>query len=108
MKEVVVMASTLLQIEIDDDLLKQATTVFEELGIDITTAVRVFLKRSVIANGIPFSMTLPKRDPIAEQAVRALREQGLKSIRNGTSELTLDEINAEIDAARRERDQNKV
>ena len=55
------MATTLVQVRIDDELKNQATAVYDALGIDLSTAVRMFLKRSVMVNGVPFNMTLPKR-----------------------------------------------
>lgn len=95
------MASSLVQFRIDDELKAQATAVYDALGIDLSTAVRMFLKRSVMVNGVPFSMTLPKQDDKAERAARALQELSDAAALNGTSEMTLDEINAEISAARR-------
>ncbi|MDD7224360.1 MAG: type II toxin-antitoxin system RelB/DinJ family antitoxin, partial [Lachnospiraceae bacterium] len=40
------MATTLVQVRIDDELKNQATAVYDALGIDLSTAVRMFLKRS--------------------------------------------------------------
>lgn len=95
------MATTLVQVRIEDELKNQATAVYDALGIDLSTAVRMFLKRSVMVNGIPFSMTLPKNDYKAEKAARALQELSKAAIENGTSEMSLEEINAEIDAVRK-------
>ena len=47
------MATSLLQVRVDDSLKDEAAQVFENLGIDISTAVRMFLKRAVMENGIP-------------------------------------------------------
>ena len=47
------MATTLVQVRIDDELKNQATAVYDALGIDLSTAVRMFLKRSVMVNGVP-------------------------------------------------------
>ena len=44
----------------------------------------------------------PKNTYNAEEAIKALREIQRQSVLNGTSEMTLEEINAEIYAARRE------
>lgn len=97
------MASSVTQLRIDDDLKKQATAIFEELGLDFSTAVRIFLKKTVQQNGIPFSMTLPKKDYQATRAVRAMEQLSAQAQENGTADMTLDEINAEIGAAREER-----
>ena len=38
----------LLQIRVDEELKNQANAIYNELGIDLSTAVRMFLKKSVI------------------------------------------------------------
>lgn len=97
------MATTLVQVRVDDELKEQATNIYDALGIDLSTAVRMFLKRSVMVNGVPFNMTLPKSDFKAERAARALQELSKSAEENGTSEMTLEEINAEIDAVRKKK-----
>ena len=97
------MATSLVQVRIDEDLKNQATELFDTLGIDLSTAVRMFLKRSVMVNGIPFSMTIPKQNVSAEKAIRALQEISQEAKLNGTSKLSLDEINAEIKEVRKNR-----
>ena len=97
------MATSLLQVRVEDSLKDEAAQVFERLGIDTSTAVRMFLKRSIMENGIPFRMTLPKEPYSADRGYRAMVEIGEASEKNGISEMTLDEINAEIEASRRER-----
>ena len=61
------MATSVMQVRVDNELRTQATAVYEELGIDLPTAIRMFLKRSVAVNGVPFSMTLPRQDYNAGQ-----------------------------------------
>lgn len=97
------MASSVMQIRIDDELKAQASAVYDELGLDLPTAIRMFLKRSVVVGGVPFSMTLPKQDYKAERAVRAMQSLSDAAQKNGTADMTLDEINAEIAAARTDR-----
>lgn len=45
-----------LQIRVDDALKKQADTLFASLGLDTSTAIRIFLKASIENDGIPFSV----------------------------------------------------
>lgn len=97
------MATSVMQVRVDDDLRTQATAVYEELGIDLPTAIRMFLKRSVVANGVPFSMTLPKKEYKAERAIRAMQSLSDAAQKNGTADMSLDEINAEIAASRADR-----
>ena len=90
------MATVSVEIKMDEELQRAATDMFEKLGLDFSTAIKIFLKRSVLANGIPFNMTLPKRNYKAERAVRAMQELSDASAINGVCNLTLDDINAEI------------
>ena len=41
------MANSLIQLRIDDKLKTEATDIFEKLGLDLSTAIRIFLTRSV-------------------------------------------------------------
>ena len=61
------MASSVVQFRVEEELKAQATELFEKLGIDLSTALRIFLKRSVAAKGLPFSMTL-ENDTMTEIA----------------------------------------
>ena len=106
-KEVGTMATSLLQVRVEDSLKDQAAAVFENLGIDTSTAVRMFLKRAVMENGIPFTMTLPKNPYLAERGYRAMLELSENAEKNGLSNMTLDEINAEIEASRKEHSSTK-
>ena len=98
------MTTSLLQVRVDNSLKDKAVQVFENLGIDISTAVRMFLKRSVMDNGIPFRMTMPKEDYKATRGYRAMREISENAAKNGLADMSLDEINSEIDAYRAERE----
>ena len=46
------MATSVMQVRVDDDLRAKAAAVYEELGIDLPTAFRMFLKRSVFLLGL--------------------------------------------------------
>lgn len=54
-----------LQIRVDDDLKKEADTLFASLGLDTSTAVRIFLNAAIEHAGIPFSVR-HKSDSFAE------------------------------------------
>lgn len=47
-----------IAVRVDDELKKQATAIFNELGLDMSTAVKLFLKQSVLTRGIPFDVKL--------------------------------------------------
>ena len=43
-------------ITLDPDLKKEAIELFSDLGLDLTTAITLFLKQAVIHQGLPFSI----------------------------------------------------
>lgn len=47
-----------IAVRVDDKLKKDATKVFSELGLDMSTAVKLFLKQSVLTRSIPFDVKL--------------------------------------------------
>lgn len=103
------MASSVLQVRVDEDLRAQAAAIYEDLGIDLQTAVRIFLKRSVRENGLPFGMTLTeKKATAAEAGIKAIESMRETAEKAGLSGMSLDEINAEIAASRAERRARKA
>ncbi len=52
------MSTTNLNIRIDEDLKKSAEHIFNELGLNMSTALTVFLRQTVRYNGIPFDLRL--------------------------------------------------
>ena len=53
------MATTPTQIRIDADIKKQATALFNELGLDMSNAVNLFLHQCVLRGGLPFNVEMP-------------------------------------------------
>ena len=93
-----------LQVRVDDELKNQASAIFNELGMDLSTAIRMFLKKSVSERGIPFETTLDEKDIEFGRLIRELQKH---SEEIGNSEMTLEEINEEIRLAREERRKRK-
>ena len=95
---------TSLNIKIDRDLKTQADILFNRMGMNLTTAVNVFVRQAVQEQAIPFRIYLndDERD-VLERAKQALNDIQSQSIINGTSEMTIDEIDAEIAAYRQEK-----
>ncbi|MDO4294169.1 MAG: type II toxin-antitoxin system RelB/DinJ family antitoxin [Eubacteriales bacterium] len=48
------------QIRIDADIKKQATDLFNDLGLDMSGAVNLFLHQCVLRGGLPFSVEMPR------------------------------------------------
>ncbi len=54
------MAKVPTQIRIDAGVKKQASELFEELGLGMSTAINIFLKQCILRGGLPFSVEAPK------------------------------------------------
>ena len=65
-----------LQIRVDDDLRDRAQQVANDMGMDLTTAVRVFLKQMVNDQGLPFKPALdPFHSPKNQEALKVSIDQ---------------------------------
>lgn len=60
-------ASTNLNIRTDKDIKEAAEKIFSELGLNMTTAINIFLRQAIRENGIPFELKLsvPNQETIA-------------------------------------------
>ena len=96
--------ATGLQVRLDDELKAQATMVYDQLGLDLSSAVRMFLKKSVAVNGIPFEVRNESSRSKAEAALLSMR---VAAEENGLSDLTLEEINEIVRKAREARKQSE-
>ena len=65
------MATTNFSIRLDSDLKKQAEELYGELGVNLTTAINVFLRKSLKVGGFPFDV---RNDEPNREAKLALLE----------------------------------
>ena len=56
--------TTNFSVRMDSDIKKQCETLYTELGMNLTTAINVFLRQSLRVGGFPFEVRLeqPNRD----------------------------------------------
>ena len=52
------METTNLNIRTDKEVKAAAERIFDELGLNMTTAVNIFLRQTIRTNGIPFDLRL--------------------------------------------------
>lgn len=81
------MATTSITICMDEDLKKQAEALFDDLGMNMTTAFTVFAKAAVRQQRIPFELVashIPNAETIAamEEADRISRDPNAKKYTN--------------------------
>lgn len=65
------MAMTNLNIRTDKEIKEQAEAIFSELGLNMTTAINIFLRTAIRENGIPFDLRL---DLLNNRTIAAIEE----------------------------------
>ena len=64
------MAEARLNIRLDADIKEQAESVFQKLGLTMSSGVNIFLSKVVAEQGIPFQLTLDRSDVIGADAYK--------------------------------------
>ena len=65
------MSTVPTQVRIDKDLKKQASELFSQLGLDMSSAMNMFLRQCVMRGGIPFEVAVPQ---YKQEGIEAMEE----------------------------------
>lgn len=65
------MSTVNLNIRTDKEIKEKAENIFQELGLNMTTAINMFLRTSIRENGIPFDL---KIDSVNDETKLAIEE----------------------------------
>ena len=63
--------SSTITVRVDEKIKKEANSIFREVGMDMSTAINIYLKQVIRSNGIPFTISA---DNPNELTLRALKE----------------------------------
>ena len=90
------MSATNLNIRTDKDVKEQAEQLFAELGLNMTTAINLFLRTAIRKHGIPFDLYL---DVPNETTVAAI-EEGKKLLNDpsSTKYSSMEELKAALES----------
>ena len=72
----------------------------EQFGMSANTAINVFVRTVVRNSCIPFTIAADHEESIRKKATKAFRDMRKEAMSRPGSEMTLEEINAEINAVR--------
>ena len=61
--------SSTITVRVEDKLKKEAGDVFKEVGMDMSTAITIYLKQVVRTNGIPFPVTAEMPNALTLKAI---------------------------------------
>ena len=89
------MATTNLNIRTDKDIKDKADKIFSELGLNMTTAINMFLRTTIRENGIPFMLKLD----VPNELTAAVIEEGrrLATDRSVKGYSNIDELRAALE-----------
>ena len=60
------MSKTSMSIRLDSEVKEQAQQVFNSLGMDMTTAINIFLRQAIQSQGLPFDVRLDENRKLLE------------------------------------------
>ncbi|RSI06409.1 RelB antitoxin [Streptococcus sanguinis] len=60
------MSKTSMSIRLDSEVKEQAQQVFNSLGMDMTTAINIFLRQAIQYRGLPFDVRLDESRKLVE------------------------------------------
>lgn len=86
---------TNLNIRTDKEVKAAAERVFEALGLNMTTAVNIFLRQSIRENGIPFALRLDVPNDTTAAAIAEGRRMATDKTQKGYS--NMDDLKAALD-----------
>ena len=82
-----------ITIRVDGELKEEAIALFRDLGMDMTTACTLFLKKAVAIEGIPFSVTKVPNKETRKAISDSLEEKNLDGPYR-----TMEDLKAALDA----------
>lgn len=89
------MATTNINIRTDSRVKSEAETIFEALGLNMTTAINMFLRQTIRENGIPFELKL---DIPNEETAAAIKEgRALAYDKDATGYTDMDALKAALE-----------
>ncbi len=70
-----------INIRVNDEVKKEAESIFKSLGLNMSVAMNLFLKKCINENGIPFDLKIPNRETIEalEETNKILKRKSYKN-----------------------------
>ena len=71
--------SSTITVRVEDDIKKKASSIFKEIGMDMSTAINVYLKQVIRSNGIPFSVSADVPNAVTLKAIKDAEKGKMES-----------------------------
>ena len=72
------MTNTLIQFRVEEKLKLDASKVYEDLGLDLSSAIKLFLKKTIKLNKMPFSINADEN--MLEEQIRMNKALAIKEL----------------------------
>ncbi len=90
------MATIPTQIRIDADTKQQATVLFSQLGLDMSSAVNLFLRQCIMRGGLPFAVEVPQYNPSVLDAMAEAKK--ISRDPNAPSFMSMEDLKAALES----------
>jgi addiction module RelB/DinJ family antitoxin len=97
------MGAVNVTIRVEEETKRQFDEFCDNVGMNMTTALTMFIKTVLRTRRLPFAVTDVAETEMRNEAMSILRQLQDQSVKNGTDNLTMEEIDAEIIAYRKEK-----
>ena len=84
------MSKTSMSIRLDSEVKEQAQQVFSNLGMDMTTAINIFLRQAIQYQGLPFDVRLDENRKLLEVLTDLDQNRNMSQSFESVSELMED------------------
>ena len=89
------MATTNINIRTDAAVKAQAESIFEAFGLNMSTAINMFLRQTIRENGIPFALKLDVPNEVTAAAIKEGRELAYDNLSKGYT--SMEDLKAALD-----------
>ena len=88
-------ATTTMSIRMDRTVKEQSQQLFKSLGMDMTTAINIFLRQALIHKGLPFEVTVGNADSVLMKKLAEAEEDTNIHGPFQTVEALMEDLNAD-------------
>ncbi|MDO4690259.1 MAG: type II toxin-antitoxin system RelB/DinJ family antitoxin [Fusobacterium sp.] len=87
----------IINIRVNEDIKKEAENIYKEIGLNMSTAINLFLRKCILEQGIPFDLKLPNKDTLEaiEETEKILNEEIKRPVYSNVDDL-FEELNKNV------------
>lgn len=87
----------IINIRVNEDIKKEAENIYKEIGLNMSTAINLFLRKCILEHGIPFDLKLPNKETLEaiEEAEKILNEKIKRPVYSNVDDL-FEELNKNV------------